>query len=115
MKPKHKTLRDTQSLPTFSAIPRTSGSMFLMMNRLATERDRLCVDEADLLSRLEQKRRRIAKIDSEIDYYRSQIDLLNKPPVPRQSPVRKPSTLEAIMHNDDRDEPESSEPVIIEY
>jgi hypothetical protein len=88
--------------------------MFLMLNRLATERERLCVDEVELLARLEQKRRRISKIDTEIDYYRSQIDLLNRPPVPRAAPVKKLPTIDSIMHGDD-DEPENLEPVILEY
>jgi hypothetical protein len=88
--------------------------MFLMLNRLATERERLCVDEAELLGRLEQKRRRIARIDSEIEYYRSQIDLLNQPPAPKAGQVRKTSTTETIL-KDERAEPEAPEPIIIEY
>ena len=84
MRAKAKSFRDSPSLPFNSAIPRSSGAIYLMLNRLATERERLEMEEADLLRRLEQKRARIAKLDAEIETCRNMTDTLKKPAEPVQ-------------------------------
>jgi hypothetical protein len=117
MKPKFKTMRDATSRPTNSAIPRTEGANFLMLNRLATERERLLVDEAELLARLEQKRKRMAQIEAEIEHYKSQIELFNTPAAP--PPVRtrpaSPSRPNSAQANSEPDEPTNWQSLMIEY
>jgi hypothetical protein len=117
MKPKFKTMRDATSRPTNSAIPRTEGANFLMLNRLATERERLLADEADLLARLEQKRKRMAQIETEIEHYKSQIELFNTPAAPpavRTRPASRPNSSLA-QGNSEPEEPTNWQSVMIEY
>ena len=84
MKVRPKTVRDIPSRPARSAIPRTEGSLFLMLNRLSTERARLQQDDADLRIRLEQKHQQMVRLAAEMDYYKSQIELFQTAVAPTQ-------------------------------
>jgi len=82
MKPKPRTMRDAPTRPTNSAMPRSEGAIFLMLNRLASERERLLNDEAELMARLEQKRKRLVAIEAEIEQHKSRSELLSGPQRP---------------------------------
>jgi hypothetical protein len=117
MKIKPKTIRDMPSRPTKSAIPRTEGSMFLMLNRLSTERERLLQDEADLLARLEQKRQRMARLEAEMEYYKAQIELFQAPPAPRPQPAprRAAQAANPVSFEVEAEEPTQWQSLVVEY
>jgi predicted nucleic acid-binding Zn-ribbon protein len=115
MNAKPKTSRDLTARPTKSAIPRSEGALFLMLNRLATDRERLQTNEAALLVRLEQVRKHIARIEGEIQYYKDRIEVYNHPSTPA---VRKtPSVKSLFPENDSEEEEETTQwqAITVEY
>ncbi|MEI6044088.1 MAG: hypothetical protein WCS37_06820 [Chloroflexota bacterium] len=85
VKVKPRTVRDTPNRPTKSAIPRTEGSIFLVLNRLSSERERLQQDEANLLKTLDLKRQRMELIEAEMNYYKAQLELFHPTNAPKPS------------------------------
>jgi len=95
-----------------------------MLNRLATERERILTDESALLARLEQHYKRLAQIESEIDYYKSQTHLFNQPsdsPPKEQSttsvtpPARVTPTSKRTISDPEPEEPTHWQSLTIEY
>jgi len=90
-----------------------------MLNRLATEHERLMMDEADLQSRLEQKHKRMAQIEAEVNYYKERIELLHTPSVaPQPKPAAPPAKKQASVSftAEVEEEPQTQwQPVTIEY
>jgi len=118
-KSKPRTVRDMPNRPSKSAIPRNEGSIFLMLNRLSTERERLQQDEADLLARLEQKRQRMVRLEAEIEYYKDRITLFNTPtpapPAQRPNRVAMPNPISRQIIEMETEEPNQWQELTIEY
>ncbi len=113
MSTKPKTSRDITNRPTKSAIPRSEGALFLMLNRLATDRERLHSDEANLLTRLDQVHKRITRTGGEMQYYKERIELYNNP----AATTPRVKIVKPLLAETESDEEESTQwqAISVEY
>jgi hypothetical protein len=115
MNAKPKTSRDLTARPTKSAIPRSEGALFLMLNRLATDRERLQTNEAALLVRLEQVHKHIARIEGEIQYYKDRIEVYNRPAVPAAPRAAAKNQFSEIGSDEEEEETTQWQAITVEY
>jgi chromosome segregation ATPase len=84
MKPKPKSMRHVQAKTFVSAMPRTGSSVYLTLSQMAREWERLKAEELELLTKLEDKQRRLAKLEAQMQNLKEQVGCVKEPDQTRQ-------------------------------